>query len=78
MSTKPCRECRELRPLDRYLPRRTSPDGNGDRCLDCVLLEARRNREERERRRALVPVKAKPRRRQAQRSGALQPVTQSP
>jgi hypothetical protein len=75
MSTKICHECNEARPLERFLPRWTSPDGHGDRCLDCVLLEARRNREDRERRRALMPVKAKPRRR---RPGALQPVTQSP
>jgi hypothetical protein len=57
---KPCRECGEHRPLDRFLPSRTSPDGHGDRCRACIFAEAQRNREDRERRLALVPVKAKP------------------
>jgi hypothetical protein len=62
---KRCRECRERRPLDRYFPSRFSLDGYGDRCRPCVFAEAARNREERERRRALAPVTAKPRRRRA-------------
>jgi hypothetical protein len=76
LETKPCRECHELRTLDRFLPSRTSPDGHGDRCRPCIFAEAQRNREDRERRRALAPVTAKARRRQAQRTGATQPATQ--
>jgi hypothetical protein len=70
LETKPCRECRALRPLDRFLPSRVSPDGHGVRCRECIFAEARRNREDRERRRVLVvPVKIK----SCQRLGAPQP-----
>jgi hypothetical protein len=73
LDTKACRECHELRPLERFLPSRVSPDRHGDRCRECIFAEAQRNREDRERRRALVPAKTKPRRRPAQRTGPTQP-----
>ena len=56
---KTCRECNRDRPVSRFLPVRHTADGLSNRCLDCVLTEAQRNRQQREARRACSSKRSK-------------------
>jgi hypothetical protein len=47
---KVCSACREPRPLVRFLLSWGMPDGRVNRCLDCILADAQRIREDRQRR----------------------------
>jgi hypothetical protein len=49
---KTCSACRETMPLTSFLPSRLHSDGVSDRCRQCVLDAARRDRHEREARAA--------------------------
>lgn len=49
---KRCDTCRELKSSDQFLPSRYLPGGATANCKSCILINARRDREQREQRNA--------------------------